>query len=164
MCSPLHGVMNFGYVAMGVGVAVTVGLLASRLHGFRRVASTALGCLVAVGMILVATFHGGVESVDNGTITLHVLGATIAITLGNTLAIIAGANAARLDFPRWYARAAIALGVIGLLGLVLLISGATFLDPAVFERVSVYAIFVWLLLTSGVQFAANRRGGDARAA
>jgi hypothetical protein len=164
MCSPLHGVMNFGYVAMGVGVAVTAALLASRLQGARRLVSIALGCLVAAGMILVASFHGGVESVDNGTIVLHVLGAVIAITLGNTLVIVMGANAGRLAFPRWYARAAIALGVIGLAGLVLLLSGAAFLDPAVFERVSVYAIFAGLLLTSGVQFALNRTHGGANAA
>jgi hypothetical protein len=161
MCSPLHGVMNFGYVAMGLGVAVTVALLALRLHGARRVWSTVLGGSLAVGMILVATFPGGVESVDNGTIVLHSLGAAIAISFGNILAILMGANAASLGFPGWYSRVAIALGVIGLVGLVLLLSGVTFLDPAVFERISVYTIFLWLFLTSGVQIAVNRdRGGS----
>lgn len=157
MCSPLHSVMNFGYVAMGVSVAVTVTLLASRLDHTRRVLATVLGCLVAGGMILVAAFPGGAESVHDGAIVLHVLGAVVAITLGNSLAIIMGANGELLRFPRWYAWAAIALGVIGLTGLAFLIAGATFLNPAVFERISVYAIFAWLLLTSGTQFAVNRK-------
>lgn len=163
MCSPLHGVMNVGFVAMGVGVAVTAALLASRLRGARRVLSTVSGCLVAVGMILVATFHGGVESVDNGTIAIHALGAAAAIALGNILAITMGTNARQLGFPRWYSRAAVALGIIGLVGLVLLLSGATVLDPAVFERISVYAIFVWLFLTSAAQLTSSRTGRSTHA-
>ena len=156
MCSPLHGVMNFGFVAMGLGVAATVALLATRLLTARRVIATILGCSIAGGMILVAVFPGGVESVDNGTIALHVLGAAVAILFGNTLAIVMGAGRARLGFPRWYGRAVIALGVVGLVALAFLGAGATFLDPAVFERISVYSIFAWLLLTSAIQFSALR--------
>lgn len=163
MCSPLHGVMNVGFVVMGVGVAVAVALLARRLPGARRALSTVFGCLVAVGMILVATVHGGVESVDNGTIAIHALGAAAAIALGNVLAIIMGTNARRLGFPRWYSRAAVALGTIGLVGLILLLSGSAVLDPAVFERISVYAIFVWLFLTSAAQLTSSRTGGSAHA-
>jgi hypothetical protein len=154
--------MNFGYVAMGLGVAATVTLLALRLEGTRRVLSTVFGWLIAAGMVLVATFHGEAASVDNGTIVLHVLGAAVAILFGNVLAIVTGANAARLGFPRWYSRVAITLGVVGLAGLVLLVSGVTFLDPAVFERISVYSIFAWLLMTSGVQIAINRTRKGSR--
>ena len=161
MCSPAHAVMNFGFVAMGLGVASTAALLATRLPRGRRITATALGCFIAIGMILVATFHGGVESVDNGTIALHVLGAGIAIAFGNSLAIITGANTARLGFARWYRPTAISLGIVGLSGLVLLVSGLEFLDPAVFERISVYAIFAWLLATSAAQLQANRAAGGS---
>ena len=158
MCSPLHGVMNFGFIAMGLGVATTVALLAARLPKVRRSLATLFGCLIAAGMILVAVFHGGVESVGNGTIALHVLGAAVAILLGNTQAIIMGSNRRRLGFPSWYGRTVITLGIIGLVALALLGVGATFLDPAIFERISVYAIFAWLLLTSAVQVYSLRTG------
>lgn len=148
MCSPLHGVMNFGYVAMGVGVAVVATLLATRLPALRRIIVTALGWAVPVGMTLVATFHGGVESVANGTMWLHVLGAGVAIICGNTLAIIAGSHRERIGMPRWYAPTGVGLGVVGLLGLALLLGGATFLAEGVFERIAVYTIFAWLLATS----------------
>ena len=157
MCSPLHGVMNFGFVAMGLGVAATVALLATRLSRGLRITVTVLGCAIAVGMILVAVFHGGVESEANGLIALHALGAAVAIALGNTLAIITGSKQRALGFERWYRSLGIALGVIGLIGLVLLVSGATFLDPAIFERISVYAIFAWLLATSVAQSRANAK-------
>lgn len=157
MCSPLHGVMNFGFVAMGLGVAVFVALMASRLPRVRRVILTLLGLSVALGMSLVAGFPGGVESEADGTIALHVLGAGLAIAAGNTLAIAMGANSPRLGLAPWYRPLAITLGVIGLVGLVLLVSGATFLDPAVFERIAVYAIFAWHLSTSVAHGIALRR-------
>jgi hypothetical protein len=157
MCSPLHGVMNFGFVAMGVGVAVTASLLATRLPTRRRVTVTVIGSLIAVGMVLVAVFHGGVESVANNTIVLHALGAGLAIALGNILAILVGASAGRLRFPRWYALTGMSLGVVGLVALVLLLTGTPVVEPAVYERISVYTIFAWLLTTAVVQAASNRR-------
>ena len=156
MCSPLHGVMNFGFIAMGFGVFATVTLLGTRLGGWRRVALPVLGGFVAVSMTLVGVFHGGVESEANGLIALHALGAAVAILVGNTLAILSGSSARALGFPRWYGVTVITLGIVGLIGLAFLGAGATWLDPAIFERISVYAIFAWLLTTSVVQLPSAR--------
>ena len=156
MCSPLHGVMNFGFIAMGFGVFATATLLGARLPVRRRVVMTVLGALVAVSMTLVGVFHGGVESEANGLIALHALGAAVAIAVGNTLAILSGSSAQKLGFPRWYAVTVITLGIVGLIGLAFLGAGATWLDPAIFERISVYAIFAWLLTTSVVQLRSAR--------
>jgi len=156
MCSPLHGVMNFGFIAMGFGVFATVSLLGTRLGGWRRVALPVLGGFVAVSMTLVGVFHGGVESEANGLIALHALGAAVAILVGNTLAILSGSSARALGFPRWYGVTVITLGIVGLIGLAFLGAGATWLDPAIFERISVYAIFAWLLTTSVVQLRSAR--------
>ena len=156
MCSPLHGVMNFGFIAMGFGVFATVTLLGTRLGGWRRVALPVLGGFVAVSMTLVGVFHGGVESEANGLIALHALGAAVAILVGNTLAILSGSSARALGFPRWYGVTVITLGIVGLIGLAFLGAGATWLDPAIFERISVYAIFAWLLTTSVVQLRSAR--------
>ncbi|MGV8885594.1 MAG: DUF998 domain-containing protein [Microbacteriaceae bacterium] len=157
MCSPLHGVMNFGFIAMGWGVAAFAALMATRLLRVRRVVVTVLGLLVAFGMTLVAVIHGGIESVANGTGYLHMLGAGIAIVVGNALAIVAGLSGPRLGLARWYRPASIACGVVGLIGLALLQSGVAFLDPAIFERVAVYAIFAWHLSTSVAHLLAWRR-------
>jgi hypothetical protein len=156
MCSPLHAVMNVGFVAMGFAIGTTAVILARRLAGVRRVAVTILGVVVPVGMMLVAVFHGGVESVDNGTIALHVLGAFLAIVAGNTLAILVGANAARLGLPRWYRLANIVIGAIGLVGLLFIALEPPPFDPAIYERISVYSIFTWLFLTTAALVASLR--------
>ncbi|CAN5335418.1 hypothetical protein BH09ACT1_BH09ACT1_12940 [soil metagenome] len=146
MCSPLHAVMNFGFAAMGISVAIAVALVAVSLPRGRRIFATVLGCLLAVGMLLVASFHGGIESVANGTIILHVLGATVAILVGNTLGIIMGVNRRSLEFPNWFGPAAITVGIVGILSLV----GCLVFNSAIFERMSVYAIFAWLLTVSAL--------------
>lgn len=144
MCSPLHGVMNFGFAAMGVSVALAVSLMAVAFPRGRRITTTVLGCLLAVGMLLVAIFHGGIESVENGMLVFHVLGAVVAIICGNTLGIIVGVTSSRLGFPRWFKPVAVALGVIGIVSL----GGCLLFSSAVFERVAVYSIFAWLLTAS----------------
>jgi hypothetical protein len=152
MCSPLHAVMNLGFAAMGISVAIAVALIAVALPRGRRILATILGGVLAVGMLLVATFHGGIESVANGTIILHVLGAVVAIVLGNTLGIIMGASRRFLEFPKWFGPGAIILGIIGILSLV----GCLVFSSAIFERMSVYAIFAWLLTASVLLFRLAR--------
>ena len=163
MCSPLHAVMNVGFVAMGFAIGTTAVILARRLAGVRRVAVMVLGVVVPVGMMPVAVFHGGVESVDNGTIALHVLGAFLAIVAGNTLAILVGANAARLGLPRWYRLANIVIGVIGLVGLLFIALEPPPFDPAIYERISVYSIFTWLFLTTAALLASLREPARTQA-
>ncbi|MCU1405939.1 MAG: hypothetical protein JWQ43_2242 [Glaciihabitans sp.] len=162
MCSPLHPVMNVAFVAMGILIALAVTLIATRLAGARRLVSTILGWSIALGMILVATFHGGVESEANGTISLHVLGAVIAIFVGNTLAIVFGANTARLGFARWYRPVAIIFGVLGLVTGLLIVLDPPFFTPAIFERTAVYSIFAWLFLSAAnlLQIARTRRSAS----
>jgi hypothetical membrane protein len=149
--------MNIGFVAMGFAIGTTAVLLATRLRRANCIAVTVLGVVVPVGMLLVAAFHGGVESVDNGTIALHVLGAFLAIAAGNTLAIVVGTNAGRLGFPRWYRLSTIVIGSIGLVALVCIGLEPPPVDPAIYERISVYSIFTWLFLTTAALLVARRR-------
>ncbi|ONI65238.1 hypothetical protein ALI44B_00665 [Leifsonia sp. ALI-44-B] len=144
MCSPQHGVMNLGFAVMGVSVAAAVALFAVALPRGRRILATVLSCLLALGMLLVATFHGGIESADNGTIVFHVLGAVVAILAGNVLGIITGANTRELGLPGWFALIAKVLGIVGILSL----GGCLLFSSAVFERMAVYSIFAWLLTAS----------------
>lgn len=163
MCSPLHAVMNFGYVTMAVAVAITVALLASALPRGRRITARILAVLVPIGMIQVASFPGGAESVPDGTIRFHVLGAVLAILSGNLLAILFGSNRKQLSWPTWYGTTSVVLGFAGLIGLVLVIVAGSYEHSAIFERVSVYAIFAWLFITSMLAFRTARRRSILRA-
>ena len=158
MCSPLWPVMTFGFVAMGAAVMTTMLLLARTLTTGRRITVSALGVSVLLGMLLVAIFPGGIESVANGTIALHALGAVIAIAAGNTLGLVLGTARTQLGFPRWYGYVIPIIGGIGLVGLVFTVVEQPIADPAIFERIAVYAIFTWQLLTSALLFrrAASR--------
>ena len=148
MCSPLHAVMNFGFVAMGLATATAAVLLGTRLVGRRRVALFVLGPTIALGMLLVAGFPGGVESEADGTIALHALGAGLAIAAGNLTAIVVGSASIRLGFARWHRMLVVTLGIVGLIALVLTVADPGLLDAAIFERTAVYAIFGFWLATA----------------
>ncbi|TBN56222.1 DUF998 domain-containing protein [Glaciihabitans arcticus] len=152
MCSPLWPVMTFGFVAMGAAVMTTMFLLARSLTKGRRITVSVLGISVLVGMLLVAIFPGGIESVASGAIALHALGAGIAIAAGNLLAIVLGSARTQLGMPRWYAYVIPIIGVIGLVGLVFTVTPQSIADPAIFERIAVYSIFAWQLITSALLF------------
>lgn len=152
MCSPLHGVMNVGFAAMGISVGIALASMAIALPRGRRIVMTACGALLALGMISVAVFPGGIESVTEGTLVFHVLGAVVAIVVGNTAGIVTGANRGRLGFPPWFGPVAVLLGILGIVSLV----GCLVFSSAVFERVAVYSIFAWLLTASALLFRRAR--------
>ena len=158
ICSPLHTVMNAGFIAQGA-LFVVASFLLMRLvsAGRARNVYLAIALIYAVGMVLVGYFHGSTEATENGTIVYHYLGAFMAILGGNVAAIVAGFQWRRLGMPRWFGLASIALGVIGLAGAVVL--GTTFgvLPPGIPERVSVYTITAWQILTGIVLLLGLRR-------
>lgn len=162
LCSPLHGVMNFGFVAMGLAIGASAILLATRvtrerLGNKRRIALIALGFLNPFGMVLVASFHSQDESVANGTIWLHAVGAVIAITAGNALGLVAGPAAEAFGFPRWYSPVSIVLGVVGLVAMVFIAVEPPPFDPAIYERIAVYVIFVWHFATAFCLLRAGKK-------
>ncbi|MFI8527369.1 hypothetical protein ACIGB8_23130 [Promicromonospora sukumoe] len=156
MCSPLHAVMNAGFVTMGLSMGGLFTVLALRRRGAVGVLVAVAGWSVTLGMFLVALFPGGAESVGDGTIVLHVLGAAVAILFANALFVVVGARARRFGLPAWSA-ATVVLGVVGLVGLVLTLAPQELAEPAVFERVAVYSIFAACGVTGAALLAASRR-------
>jgi hypothetical membrane protein len=151
MCSPLWGVMTFGFVAMGLAIGASAILISARLretNRARRIATIGLGTIIPFGMILIAIFPGEQASVDNGTIVLHVLGAFLAIAAGNTLAIVVGSAREALAFPCWYRPVSVTLGVVGVIALALIAIELPPFDPAIYERIAVYTIFAWHFVTA----------------
>ncbi|MGW2092182.1 DUF998 domain-containing protein [Promicromonospora sukumoe] len=153
MCSPLHAVMNAGFVTMGLSMGGLFTVLALRRRGAVGVLVAVAGWFVTLGMFLVALFPGGAESVGDGTIVLHVLGAAVAILLPNALFVVVGARARRFGLPAWSA-VTVVLGVVGLVGLVLTLAPQGLAEPAVFERVAVYSIFAACGVTGTALLAA----------
>ncbi|ROR65802.1 DUF998 domain-containing protein [Agrococcus jenensis] len=167
--SPLHLVMNVGFVVQGAlylaAVCVVVRACATR----ERRMLVALAIVYAIGISLVGIVHGSQASDDNGSAIFHVLGAGMAIISGNVVAIAVGIGVAR-ERPRSpYALASIALGAIGLSGLAMLQidAGTTTIDllpDGVWERIAVYAVTAWQLMTGTVLLTRKTDGSEARLA
>ncbi|WP_256335904.1 DUF998 domain-containing protein [Microbacterium sp. cf332] len=166
MDSPLHVVMNVAFVAHGILFAAAAVLTARSdvwRAGVRRW-FVGLALVHAVGIILVGLFPGSQTNASNGLIVFHVLGAAMAIIAGNAAVIVAGVTLLRRG-PRWLGTTSIALGVVGLVNLVMLLvdSNSTAVDllpDGVWERLAVYAILAWELLVGTVTLA-TRRGRSA---
>lgn len=159
--SSLALVMNAGFVVQGVLLLLGT-VWAVRGGGLRpRGALLALGALYAVGLLLVATVHGGPREAADGTGVLHVVGAGAAIISGNAVALAAGRVSRQLGANSRYRAASTTLGAVGLLSLLMLVvdSGTTaftLLPDGVWERGSVYSITAWQLLTGLAILTAQR--------
>jgi hypothetical membrane protein len=160
--SPLHPVMNVGFVGSGILflLAATIAVRASTA-GPRRIF---LACAVtyAAGITLVGLFHGSQASADDGSDVLHVAGAAMAIVGGNLAAISGGATLRGGGIPPGYRHVSIVLGAVGIVGLVMLqIDSRTtvvdILPDGVWERVAVYTVTAWQLLTGLVLLTRSRR-------
>ena len=162
--SPLSAVMNFAFIAQGLllmaGVIFAVRAV-SIPRGAARTWILAVAIAHGIGMLLVGIFHGSEVNIANGFIILHVLGATVAIITGNVVAILAGLQSRRVDVPSWYRVVSVALGIIGLISLVMLVIVKTTTFPAlpepVWERGAVYTITAWELMSGLALFASMRR-------
>ncbi|MCM6761540.1 DUF998 domain-containing protein [Rathayibacter sp. ZW T2_19] len=146
--SPLSAVMNAAFVLQGL-LYLAAAVLAARAVRARP-AFVGAAVAFAVGSALIGVVHGSAASAASGIGGLHVLGAALAIIGGNTASILAGVTARR-GAP-WYAVASIALGALGLAGLVLLridsgSAGLDLLPDGVWERIAVYAITAWQIVT-----------------
>jgi len=163
--SPRHAVMNTGFVVQGLlFLAAALTTLRATTGGPRRTFA-GIAVTYAVGICLVGVVHGGQAEASTGS--LHVVGAGMAIIGGNLAAITAAVAARRTGLPRLYAVASATLGTVGLIGLVMLqLDSATtsidLLSAGTWERLAVYTVTGWQVLTGGLMLAA-RSSARARA-
>jgi hypothetical membrane protein len=143
--SPLSPVMNAAFAFQGSLFFAGAAFLS---HGTgRRRAPILVACAAAnaVGNIVVATVPGG----PTGISWLHVAGASLAIVGGNA-AILVGSSILRAG--RCYRAISVGLAALGLLSFVLLAIDALMagglLPGPVLERISVYTIIGWQVLTA----------------
>jgi hypothetical membrane protein len=163
--SPLHAVMNTAFVVQGL-LYLAAAVLVVRVSADRsRWLFVGLATAYAVGVALVGLIHGSQANAENGTAVFHVVGAALAIIGGNLAAIVAGVGL-RGYTPPAYSAISMTLGVVGLIGLVMLqvdarIAGVDILPDGTWERIAVYTVTAWQLLT-GVLLIRRRAGRSRR--
>ncbi|MEU7589973.1 DUF998 domain-containing protein [Micromonospora sp. NPDC049230] len=74
--SPLHVVMNSGFIVQGLLFGIATALLSRTISGRSRFTAVT-GIVTLIGYVLVGTFHGSLQAQQNGTLPLHFTGATL---------------------------------------------------------------------------------------
>jgi hypothetical membrane protein len=141
--SPLAIVMNCAWILYGSIAIAAAAVLLRFSAGLRPILLGALALTFGAGISLVGLFHGSQESVNNGLITYHIIGADATIVGGNLLSILAGSFGPRAGMPRRLAAATIALGITGLIGFATFmidVSSGIQADVGLFERLAIYPI------------------------
>jgi hypothetical membrane protein len=143
-CSPLHALMNGGYVIESLLFVLAVALLFNLLRARSRIAFAAFGVAYGVGLCLVAMFPAGPTTTH---IPWHIIGAILAIVGGN-LAIRVSPAPRELQAPGFIqslTRWAPILGIVSVLmiGVEGAAHSALLFQPATWERLSVYTIVLW---------------------
>ncbi len=143
--SALAPLMNGAFYLQGTGF-LAAAILVSRIEKSSKPALfVALAATNAVGNVVVGTVHSGGSS-------LHVAGAVLAIVGGNA-AILAGSSVLRrTGAPQWYRTVSVGLATAGLAAFAALAvqtaADTAIVPNAVLERVSVYTIIVWQVISA----------------
>ena len=157
--SPLHVVMNSGFIVQGILFGIATLLLSRTISG-RRTFTAVTGVVTMIGYILVGTFHGSLQAQQNGTLALHFTGATLAIVGGNVLALVLGIHWRKTPETRLIGLVSIVLGAFGLAAVTtLFVTFNAGLPSGAIERGSVYTIVIWQLAvaTALLRSRANSR-------
>ena len=153
ICSPLHALMNADFAFQGVAFLGAAIAIARAVPTRTRYAFVAFAALNGVGNLLIGSFPENAPGRLGGTFNFHVLGALLAILFGNATALMSVWTFAGLRLARVHRAACIALPTIAALSFTMLLvsrgSGRTTLFPdGIWERISVYAIPAWELLSA----------------
>lgn len=149
--SPLHNLMNSGFAIEGVLFFIACWLLCHNFNGIGRVVFIATGLIHAVGGVMIALFHSGGETTG---LTLHQVGAVMAIAGGNLCLITVGCVMCFNAGFRRYGALSLILGCLGLLCMVTITYNI--FPIGIIERASVYPITLWQILT-GLGLLINSR-------
>ncbi|NEA35744.1 DUF998 domain-containing protein [Streptomyces sp. SID13031] len=154
ICSPLHTVMNTGFIVQGVLFALAALLLFRLLPGPRQWIYPVLAVVHGIGFTLVGLFHGSPEAGMDGSMAVHIFGAALLILGGNAAAIVVGRQL--LNTHKRLGLTGITLGALGLLSLVVMGATSGHQISSTFERGSVYT-FIAAQLVAGIALLARHR-------
>lgn len=150
ICSPLHALMNAGFLVQGgtfaVGSVLVTGVLLRA--GARRATVRVLLVASGSGTFLVGIFHQSLALYSAGLNWLHLTSAVLAIGAGNLGIILLGVLVLANPEWRWYGRAVILVGVVGGVGSFFLLLGADVgIGIGFVERVAIYPLNIWTVGT-----------------
>lgn len=150
ICSPLHPLMNAGFMVQGtvftIGSVLVVGLLFPK--SATRLLVGSLMVVSGVGTFLVGVVHQSLALYDAGLNGLHVFAAFLAIGPGNIGILLLGVLVIPQREWRGYGIAVGAIGAIGIIASVLLLAGEDLgLGIGLIERVAVYPLNAWTIGT-----------------
>ena len=148
--SKLAILINIDFIATGVGFFIAYYLLVFEKLKIRRFGFLFIitPLVFAIGSVLVGLYQGGVPSEDG----LHGLGARLLFLGGNFTALLSGV--ALFKENKKYAVVSILLGIIGLVSAGFMnnaINNSLSEVVAIYERMTVYPITIWQLIT-GIVF------------
>ena len=162
ICSPLHGLMNGDLIAQGLLFPGAALAISRWCRPGTRLAFLALAALNGAGNVLIGCFPENMPGRFTAALSCHVVGALLAIACGNGAALMSAASFAGLELPRIHHRLSVSLPLAAAASLAMLIAarkaGTMILVPdAVWERLSVYTITAWEVLTAACLVAKTRR-------
>ena len=144
--SPLHMLMNSAFILIGLAlIFVNFSKLKDDIVKNQTIFYI-LTLITGMGVIIVGLIHGGNPAVAS----YHGLGATMAMVGGNILLIVTSKS---MDEFKSYQKATLTLGIIGLVSFFVMLS--LFTNPSlmpIFERLSVYPLILWSIMTGICMF------------
>lgn len=150
ICSPLHPLMNAGFMVQGT-VFTIGGILVGRMvipPGVLRATVVSLMVISGVGTFFVGVFHQSLALSTADLNWLHLLAATLAIGAGNIGISVLGGAAIRSAEWRLYGVAVLVIGAIGIVASILLaldLGAGTGIGAV--ERIAVYPLNTWTVGT-----------------
>ena len=138
--SPLSFLMNSAFIIIGLS------LLFGNFYRFKdfiiknKAVFYILTPVTSIGVMIVALIHAG----NPITAGYHSLGAVMAILGGNILLVIISRS---MDKFETYQKITLSLGIIGLIAFWIMFFNMESIYMPVFERLSVYTLIIWSLLT-----------------
>lgn len=138
--SPLSVLMNSAFILIGIA------LIFSNFYKFKdcivknKVIFYLLTLITALGVIIVGLIHGG-NPLTSG---YHTLGAVMAILGGNILLVLISRSMGEFGS---YQKITLILGLIGFIAFWVLFFNMENIYMPVFERLSVYTLIFWSLIT-----------------
>lgn len=147
--SPLAAVMNSGFWVQGIFILLGAAIVAHGSETGHRRWFIALVALTATGYLLVGTVYGDSAAAQDGLFWLHGLGAVLAIVSGNAAIVAGSAVVAGFVGARWYRSVSIILACVGFSSFVVpFFVSAAAADPGLWQRMSVYPVPLWQILSA----------------
>lgn len=138
--SPIFWLMNSAFILIGLT------LIFGNFYRFKdfliknKIIIYILTLITGLGVIIVGLIHGG-NPLTSG---YHTLGAVMAILGGNVLLIIISRSMGEFE---GYQKITLTLGIFGLIVFWVMFFNIKSIYMPVFERLSVYTMIIWSLLT-----------------